>query len=68
MEESNLVFLSPDSIKNILTLRYNPEIQPILPKLTSEDFTTTNNESSTEFMASSTASSAYSASSTTSLE
>ena len=50
MEESNLVFLSPDSIKNILTLRYNPEIQPILPKLTSQDFTTTNNESSTEFI------------------
>ena len=50
MEKSNSVSFSPESIKNILTLRYNSEIHPILPKLTWNDFTSTNNKSSTEFI------------------
>ena len=50
MEKSNSISLSPDSIKSILTLRYNSEIHPILPKLTSEDFATTINTSSTEYI------------------
>jgi len=50
VEKSNLISLSPDSIKNILTLRYNPSVNPILPKLTWNDFTSTNNESLIEFI------------------
>ena len=50
MEESNSISLSPDSIKTILTLRYNSEIPPILPKLTMNDFSSTRNESSIEFI------------------
>lgn len=50
MEKSNSISLSPDSIKNILTLRYNPSISPTLPKLTWNNFTSTNNELSIEFI------------------
>jgi len=50
VEKSNSISLSPDSIKNILTLRYNSSVNPILPKLTWNDFTSTNNESSIEFI------------------
>lgn len=50
MEKSNSISLSPDSIKNILTLRYNPSVNPTLSKLTWNDFTSTNNELSIEFI------------------
>jgi len=50
VEKSNSISLSPDSIKNILTLRYNPSLSPTLPKLTWNNFTTTNNELSIEFI------------------
>ena len=50
MEKSNLISLSPDSIKSILTLRYNSEINPILPRLTSIDFIPTFKKYSTEFI------------------
>jgi len=50
VEKSNLISLSPNSIKNILTLRYNPSISPTLPKLTWNNFTSTNNESSIKFI------------------
>ena len=50
MEKSNSNFLSSDSIKNILTLRYNLSIKPILPKLTEKDFISTKTNFSTEFI------------------
>ena len=50
MEQSNPISPSANSIIDILTLRYNTEIDPILSKLTSNDFTPTNIESSTEFI------------------
>ncbi len=50
MEKSDSISLSPDSIKNILTLRYNPSVNSTLPKLTWNDFTSTNNELSIEFI------------------
>ena len=50
MERSNSISLSPDSINSILTLRYNSEINPILPKLTASDFTSTVNETSIEYI------------------
>lgn len=50
MEKSNSISLSPNSIKNILTLRYHPSVNPTLSKLTWNDFTSTNNELSIEFI------------------
>lgn len=50
MEETNSVSLLPESIKSILTLRYNSEINPVLPKLTAVDFTSEINELSLEFI------------------
>jgi len=50
VEKSNSNFLSLNSIKNILTLRYNLSIKPTLPKLTEKDFVTTKNNFSTEFI------------------
>jgi asparagine synthase (glutamine-hydrolysing) len=50
VEKSNSISLSPDSIKNILTLRYNLSINPTLPKLTDIDFTSTNNKLSIEII------------------
>lgn len=43
-------YLSHESIKNILTLRYNLEINPLLPKLTADDFNSSINDSSIEFI------------------
>ena len=50
MEKSNSISLSSNSIKNILTLRYNLSINPILPKLTEKDFISTRDNFSTEFI------------------
>ena len=50
MEKSNSPSLSSDSIKSILTLRYNSEINPLLPKLTADDFSSTIHESSIEII------------------
>ena len=50
MEETNSVSLLPESIKSILTLRYNSKINPVLPKLTPVDFTSKINELSLEFI------------------
>ena len=50
MEVNNSNIISSDSIKTILTLRYNSEIVPVLPKLTTKDFSTIIHESSTEFI------------------
>ena len=50
MEHSNSISLSANSIIDILTLRYNTENNPTLPKLTSDDFTSINNESSPVFI------------------
>ena len=50
MEESNSISISEDSIKNILTLRYNSKISSKLPKLTIDDFAQTNNDDSIEFI------------------
>ena len=50
MEETSSIPLSPESIKSILTLRYNLETNPILPKLTPEDFSSEINEVSSEFI------------------
>lgn len=50
MEVNNSNIISSDSIKTILTLRYNSEIDPVLPKLTIKDFSTTIHELSTEFI------------------
>jgi asparagine synthase (glutamine-hydrolysing) len=47
--EANIV---PDAnaIASILTLRYNPTLKPLLPKLTWRDFTPTNNNPSVDFI------------------
>ena len=50
MEKSNSDLLSLNSIKNILTLRYNLSIKPTLPKLTEKDFVSTKSNFSTEFI------------------
>ena len=50
MEENNSIIPSIDSIKTILTLRYNTEIHPNLPKLTADDFSSTIKKSSTDFI------------------
>ena len=50
MEKSNSISLSSNSIKNILTLRYNLSVNPILPKLTEKDFISTRDNFSTEFI------------------
>ena len=50
MEKSNSNLLSLNSIKNILTLRYNLSINPTLPKLTEKDFISTKTNFSTEFI------------------
>ena len=50
MEKSNSISISEDSIKNILTLRYNPKLSSNLPKLTIDDFDQTNNDDSIEFI------------------
>jgi len=50
VEKSNSISLSSNSIKNILTLRYNLSINPILPKLTEKDFISTRDNFSTEFI------------------
>ena len=50
MEKSNSISLSSNSIKNILTLRYNLSINPIRPKLTEKDFISTRDNFSTEFI------------------
>ncbi len=50
MEKSNSISLSSNSIKDILTLRYNLSINPILPKLTEKDFISTRDNFSTEFI------------------
>lgn len=46
MENSNSIHYSLDSIKSILTLRYNSEIKTALPKLSEDDFTSTIQETS----------------------
>jgi len=50
VEKSNSNFLSSNSIKNILTLRYNLSIDPTLPKLTEKDFISTKNNLSTKII------------------
>ena len=50
MAESNSISLSANSIIDILTLRYNTENNPVLSKLTWDDFTPTNFETSMEFI------------------
>jgi len=50
VERSNSISLSSNTIKNILTLRYNLSINPILPKLTEKDFISTNDKFSTKFI------------------
>jgi len=50
VEKSNSISLSSNTIKNILTLRYNLSINPILPKLTAKDFISTNDKFSTKFI------------------
>ena len=50
MEKSNSISISEDSIKNILTLRYNSKISSNLPKLTIDDFDQTSNDDSIEFI------------------
>ena len=50
MEQSNSTSISADSIIDILTLRYNTENNPVIPKLSSDDFTSINNEESPEFV------------------
>ena len=49
MENSNLS-VSPSSIVNILTLRYDPSIVPALPKKTWEDFQPVHDEVDLEFI------------------
>ena len=49
MENSNLS-ISPTSIVNILTLRYDSSIKPNLPKKTWKDFQPINQEISLEFI------------------
>ena len=51
MENSNSISPSANSIRDILTLRYNTENNPILPKLAADDFTSTiYNEPSSVFI------------------
>ena len=50
MAESNSISLSANAIIDILTLRYNTENNPALSKLTWNDFTPTNFETSIEFI------------------
>ena len=48
--ESNPLSLQPSSVTNILTLRYDPSIIPILPRKTSNDIKLLHEESSVEFI------------------
>ena len=48
MDKPNVPTLSLHSVRDILTLRYNKEVKPSLPKLTPDDFTETVSELSTD--------------------
>ena len=48
--ESNNSMISPISLVNILTLRYDPSIKPNLPKKTWEDFVSVNEHPNIEFI------------------
>ena len=37
-DKSTIIHPDPSEICNILTLRYNPKLKPLLPRKTSEDF------------------------------
>ena len=50
MKEFNDFILEKQSLSNILTVRYNPLQKPLLQKLSSEDFTPTNLQPSSEFI------------------